>query len=1162
MTPLLTSPPTVTISGKEFPYVRRWAGQRLLPVDGYLAFDTETDLVDLKRQIPRLALASASAGEQASCLVHPDDVGKFVLAHKGLHIICHNAAFDFWVIEDHLRRRGEEVARRAWWAIADTNRLHDSMILDMLVRLAKDDSYPDPHDLAVVAKKYAGLDISKTDPYRMRYGEIIGKDWAEVDEGFFAYGVKDAIVTKAAYLAIRKQALALVDEFGRHSNDILPGARQQFGLLTEAVQVKKAIALANITRNGTTVDLAWVRQTECELRQEMLRATAAAQAVCPVYKVTDDGSFVPSGKTNTPAFLDGVMRDELARIKDDIEKETGVSLKIPTTSKGLSRSVKAWSDYAHLHPFLQHWIRAQNMAKLLQFFTPFEDHIDLRDLADALQVGVKDLAAALKVDPDEDGSAAVKVEGLPKVATGKNQNLRQLGVEPERVLAAARALAAAHRQPLCTVHPSYSVMVRTGRTSCSTPNVQQIPKDSAFRQSFVASPGHFLLAVDYSFIELCTFAATALHRYGSSDMANVIKAGIDPHAHTAAMMLGVPADEFMRWKNNETFAEKVTVDGKDVLVSFKEKFAKARQQAKPVNFGVPGGLGVASLVAYAHSTYKVDFTFEEAKERRELLTKTIYKELDEYLTEDGPAVVARNLKAPLWEVRNELSDTHLSSIHKILAGDPKRADGKPYQPTFVSRIWSSLTGLNRNPELKEALEKRQPSPELANRVCHAGVATLTGRIRGRVRYSQARNTPFQGLAADGAALALFELVKEGFRVVGFVHDEILVELPDEGGYVAQEKVRRVKEIMCREMGRVLVGEIPVGCEAALSERWSKKAKLIVKDGKVYPSDAAEAPAPVTPRPAPVEPAIPPAPAAILAPAPAPVTPASPALPLPGPIPLCNTYCPTPLKWFGGKANRHSYLARSILSLAGPHDAYVEPFAGGLSVLLAKPRVAVEVVGDLNADLVNFWLAVRDDCAALLSLLPETFGTEADLAAAFGPASAALAAGGGTPAERAAWFFTANRCSRGGLMEDPYSTGARTRRGKPEAVSSWETARENLPRASARLAGVAICCQPAVDLLRAYDSPRTLCYADPPYMPGTRVAGSYAHEMDDAQHAELLGVLSARNGEVLLSGYPSALYDRLLAGWVRYERAVKVDVGGGARKNGRVECVWRKAEVRS
>jgi hypothetical protein len=47
-------------------------------------------------------------------------------------------------------------------------------------------------------------------------------------------------------------------------------------------------------------------------------------------------------------------------------------------------------------------------------------------------------------------------------------------------------------------------------------------------------------------------------------------------------------------------------------------------------------------------------------------------------------------------------------------------------------------------------------------------------------------------------------------------------------------VRRVKEIMCREMESVLVGDIPVGCKAALTTRWNKEAKLVVKDGKVYP----------------------------------------------------------------------------------------------------------------------------------------------------------------------------------------------------------------------------------------------------------------------------------------------------------------------------------------
>src|SRR5262249_5076310 len=177
-------------------------------------------------------------------------------------------------------------------------------------------------------------------------------------------------------------------------------------------------------------------------------------------------------------------------------------------------------------------------------------------------------------------------------------------------------------------------------------------------------------------------------------------------------------EEFLTWKDNEAVAGTESVDGKEVVVRLEDRFDRARQQAKAVNFGVPGGLGVASLVSYARSTYKVDFTVEEARERRERLTKKIYRELDLYLAEDGPAIVARNLHAPLREVRNELGDTHLGSIRKVLAGDPKRKDGRPYQRPFVSCVWASLAGLNRNPELKEALEGRKASEELAARVCH------------------------------------------------------------------------------------------------------------------------------------------------------------------------------------------------------------------------------------------------------------------------------------------------------------------------------------------------------------------------------------------------------------------------------------------------------------
>ena len=64
------------------------------------------------------------------------------------------------------------------------------------------------------------------------------------------------------------------------------------------------------------------------------------------------------------------------------------------------------------------------------------------------------------------------------------------------------------------VHPRYTTMVLTGRTSCSGPNIQQMPRKAGFREIFRPSPGHFLLAVDYKFIELVALAAICEARFG------------------------------------------------------------------------------------------------------------------------------------------------------------------------------------------------------------------------------------------------------------------------------------------------------------------------------------------------------------------------------------------------------------------------------------------------------------------------------------------------------------------------------------------------------------------------------------------------------------------------------------------------------------------------
>lgn len=63
--------------------------------------------------------------------------------------------------------------------------------------------------------------------------------------------------------------------------------------------------------------------------------------------------------------------------------------------------------------------------------------------------------------------------------------------------------------------------------------------------------------------------------------------------------------------------------------------------------------------------------------------------------------------------------------------------------------------------------------------------------------------------------------------------------------------------------------------------------------------------------------------------------------------------------------------------------------------------------------------------------------------------------------------------------------------------------------------------------------RVLIYSDPPYLPETRTSRArYRHEYTVADHKRLLARLMDLPGNVsvILSGYPSQLYDETLAGW--------------------------------
>jgi len=265
-----------------------------------------------------------------------------------------------------------------------------------------------------------------------------------------------------------------------------------------------------------------------------------------------------------------------------------------------------------------------------------------------------------------------------------------------------------------------------------------------------------------------------------------------------------------------------------------------------------------------------------------------------------------------------------------------------------------------------------------------------------------------------------------------------------------------------------------------------------------------------------------------------------------------------LRWHGGKWR----LAPWIISHFPSHRVYVEPYGGAASVLLRKPRSYAEIYNDLDDDVVGLFRILRDPVTAerLIHLLHATPFARAEFDEAYEATDDAV--------ERARRLIIRSFMGFGSDgHRASHKTGFRSNSSRSGTTPShdWANYPEALLTLVNRLSGVVIECRPAIDVMRQHDSPDTLHYVDPPYLPETRSGAhsgtgipshGYNHEMTRLDHVALLLFLQSLQGAVVLSGYPSRLYQEGLPGWHRVERLAAAD-GAGVR----TEVLWLNARAR-
>lgn len=255
----------------------------------------------------------------------------------------------------------------------------------------------------------------------------------------------------------------------------------------------------------------------------------------------------------------------------------------------------------------------------------------------------------------------------------------------------------------------------------------------------------------------------------------------------------------------------------------------------------------------------------------------------------------------------------------------------------------------------------------------------------------------------------------------------------------------------------------------------------------------------------------------------------------------------PFKYPGAKWR----YAKWITSFFPAHSVYLEPYFGSGAVFFQKKPSRYETVNDIDGLVVNFFRACRDypeELARGINLTPfarqEYTAVQEDHAGEEIKLTGDCVEDARRFAVRCSQSFGSKLSDRCGWKNTKHSAG-------PVNPAIWNKIPQTVFEVATRLKNAQIESTDAIQLIKDYNAPDCLIYADPPYLEETRGGRMYRHEMmKREEHEKLLEVLINHKGAVILSGYDNQFYNDVLKGWEKQTMTGNADSGAK-----RIETIW-------